>query len=195
MELDKQIEAVLFWRGEPVTVPELCRTLKQTSGEVKKALQTLTEKLSGRGVALVQAGNEVSLATASEAHELIERLRTDELSRDLSRAALETLSIVLYKGEVRRRDIDYIRGVNSGAIVRSLLIRGLIERTQNADGALPAHDAQAGRMFFYRPTVELLSLLGVKRTEDLPEHAAIRAELEAAHATQEEEPVEMDDMR
>src|SRR3989338_2918747 len=129
--LDTLVEAILFWRGEPLTLPELCRALKQPSGDVKRALQTLTEKLSGRGIALIQAGDDIALATAPETHALIERLRKEELACDLGKAAIETLSIVLYKGEVRRRDIDYIRGVNSTAILRSLLIRGLIERAQS----------------------------------------------------------------
>ena len=171
--LDKQLEAILFWRGEPLTLPELCRALKQPSSDVKRALQTLTEKLSGRGIALIQAGDDIALATAPETHALIERLRKEELACDLGKAAIETLSIVLYKGEVRRRDIDYIRGVNSTAILRSLLIRGLIERAQSTTDE---------RMFLYRPTVKLSALLGVKSVDELPEYAAVRAELEAAQA-------------
>ena len=171
--LDTLVEAILFWRGEPMTLPELCRALKQPSGDVKRALQTLTEKLSGRGIALIQAGDDIALATAPETHALIERLRKEELACDLGKAAIETLSIVLYKGEVRRRDIDYIRGVNSTAILRSLLIRGLIERAQSTTDE---------RMFLYRPTVKLSALLGVKSVDELPEYAAVRAELEAAQA-------------
>ncbi|HEY4508259.1 MAG TPA: SMC-Scp complex subunit ScpB, partial [Candidatus Paceibacterota bacterium] len=118
-------------------------------------------------------GDDIALATAPETHALIERLRKEELARDLGKAAIETLSIVLYKGEVRRRDIDYIRGVNSTAILRSLLIRGLIERAQSTTDE---------RMFLYRPTVKLSALLGVKSVDELPEYAAVRAELEAAQA-------------
>lgn len=193
MELDKQIEAILFWKGESMTIPELCRALKQPSGDVKRALQTLTEKLSGRGIALIQAGDTFALATAGETHETIERLRKEELSRDLGKAALEILSIVLYKGKASRRGIEHIRGVNSTAILRSLLIRGLVERTQNESDDLPAPDRalhaggrspQAGRAFFYRPTVELLSLLGIHDVAEMPELAAVRAELEAAESEQ-----------
>ena len=109
-----------------MTLPELCRALKLPSNEVKKALQKLKEGLAGRGLSLIQSEDAYALVTAPETHELIERLRKEELSRDLGKAALETLSIVLYKGKVSRRDIEYIRGVNSTAILRSLLIRGLI---------------------------------------------------------------------
>ena len=173
MELDKQIEALLFWKGEPMTLPELCRALNAPSSEVRRALGELREKLRGCGIALIETGESFALGTAPETHELIERVRKEELSRDLGRAALETLSIVLYKGEVSRREIEYVRGVNSTAILRSLLIRGLIERKQSETDE---------RMFLYHPTVELFALLGVTRSDELPEFAAVRAELEAVKA-------------
>ncbi|MSU56015.1 MAG: SMC-Scp complex subunit ScpB [Candidatus Taylorbacteria bacterium] len=174
MKLDNQIEAILFWKGEPMTLPELCRALKAPSHEVKKALDILKESLKGRGIGLIQTEDEYALATAPEAHELLERLRKEELSRDLGKAALETLSIVLYKGQVSRRDIEYIRGVNSTAILRSLLIRGLVERKQNESDE---------RVFLYHPTVELMSLLGIASADELPELISVRAELEALKAS------------
>lgn len=163
-----------------MTLPELCRALKAPSGDVKKALQSLKEKLSGRGIALIQTENEFAVGTTAEAHELVECLRKEELSADLGRAALEALSIVLYKGEVSRRDIEYIRGVNSTAILRSLLIRGLIERKQGIADE---------RMFLYRSTVPLLSLLGIRTAEELPEWKEVRAELDATLAEEESPPL------
>ncbi len=171
------IEALLFWKGEGMTLPELCRALKLPSNEVKKALAVLKEKLQGRGVTLIQNEDEIMLMTVPEAHELIERMRKEELSRDLGKAALETLSIVLYKGKVSRRDIDYIRGVNSTAILRSLLIRGLIERRPSE------HDE---RMFLYHPTTELIALLGIVGVEELPEYAGVKTEFEVATLGSEE---------
>ncbi|MEK7208529.1 MAG: SMC-Scp complex subunit ScpB [Patescibacteria group bacterium] len=179
--LHVSIEALLFWRGEAMSLSELCRALKASSSKVKEALTELRERLRGRGVALVAAGDSFALATAPEAHELIERMRKEELSRDLGRAALETLSIVLYKGEAARRDIEHVRGVNSTAILRSLLIRGLIERRQSETDE---------RMFLYRPTVELFALLGIARAEELPECAVVRAELEEVQAEQKRQDVE-----
>lgn len=173
ISIGNQIEAILFWRGEPMTLPELCRALKLPSGDVKKGLQSLKEKLRERGLALIETEDEYALATAPDMHELIERLRTEELAKDLGKAALETLSIVLYKEKVSRRDIEYIRGVNSTAILRGLLIRGLIERRQNEDDE---------RVFLYRPTIDLLSLLGIASAEELPEFQNIRAEFAAAKA-------------
>ncbi len=185
MELDKQIEAVLFWKGEPMTLPELCRSLKVSSVDAKKALEELKLKLEGRGITLVQTEDEIALATASATHEVIERLRKEELSTELGKAALETLSIVLYKGKVSRRDIEYIRGVNSTAILRSLLIRGLVERKQSETDE---------RVFLYHPTIELVSLLGLSSVEDLPLLESIRAELEVAKTEQEKQTVSVTDM-
>lgn len=169
--LEKVIEAILFWKGEPLTIAELSRTLHLPSGEVKQALRALEDKLAGRGVTLVRTDNEVSLATASEASELIARLQEEELSHELGKAALETLSIVLYRAPVTRRDIEYIRGVNSTAILRSLLIRGLIARTQSE---------RDERQFLYQPTIALLAHLGIRSREELPEYAPVRAELDTA---------------
>lgn len=184
MELDNQIEAILFWKGEGMTLAEICSTLKAPSSEVKKALQILNEKLQGRGIALIQTKEEIALATAPMAHELIERVRKEELSRDLSKAALETLSIILYKGSLSRREIEYIRGVNSTAILRSLLIRGLVERDQSEIDE---------RQFLYRGAVPLYSLLGITKAEDLPEFDAVRKELDTVHVEPEGKAFQEDD--
>jgi segregation and condensation protein B len=74
--------------------------------------------------------------------------------KDLGKAGLETLSIILYQGPISRAEIDYIRGVNSNFILRNLLIRGLIERVENP------HDQ---RSFLYKPTLELISYLGLSK--------------------------------
>lgn len=187
MELWQKLEAALFWKGEPLSIAELMRIMGVSSGEVRQGLRELEGVLSGRGIALVRTDNEVTLATAPELHELIERLHKEELSGELGKAAFETLAIVLYKGPVSRRDIEYIRGVNSTSILRTLLIRGLIERKQNEGDDLPAPQdgvatRQAGRVFLYRATIELLSRLGLKSAEELPDFAAMRNEL--AHYAQ-----------
>lgn len=186
MELDNQVEAILFWRGEPMTLADLCHALKLPSNEVKKALQSLNDKLQSRGIVLIQTEEKIALATAPTAHGIIERVRKEELSRDLSKAALETLSIILYKGSPSRREIEYIRGVNSTAILRNLLMRGLVERTpSNIDE----------RQFLYRGAVELYSLLGITTAEDLPEFRAVRKELDAVSvALKETMPPDGDDV-
>ena len=105
--------------------------------EFQRVRAQLEQDLKGRGLSLVRTDDEVMLGTAKEFSGLIEDLAKEELSRDLGKAGLETLSIVLYLGPITRADIDYIRGVNSQFILRALLIR--------ADGPGQPVSAQLGQ--------------------------------------------------
>ena len=160
--LESQIESILFFKSEPVSLKELATTLKVKPEEVKSALKALQEFYRERGIIIVSNGDEYSLGTHPSNSALIEKMQKEELSRELGRAGLETLAIVLYRGPISRREIDQIRGVNSGFILRNLLIRGLLERTESLSGE---------RSFTYKPTIKLLEHLGVGSREDLPEFA------------------------
>ncbi len=170
MQLDAQIETLLFWRGEAMTKRELTRIFGVNLVAINDALADLRKKLNGRGIALAETGNEVTLLTSSEASTLVEQFRKEEMSAELGRAALETLAVVLYKNGATRRELEYIRGVNSTAILRTLLMRGLVSR---------AEDPKDERVFRYEPTLELLALLGVSRREELPDYQTVLAELGA----------------
>jgi segregation and condensation protein B len=151
--------------------------VKRTTEEVKEALDSLRADLEGRGVRLLENAGEYTLGTAPEASEIIAAITKEELSKDLTKASLETLAIVLYRSPISRSEIDYVRGVNSTFILRNLQIRGLVERIENPRDL---------RSFLYRPTFQLLESLGVARVEDLPDHGQIVAELEHFLSTQEE---------
>ncbi len=168
MDLSSQIEAVLFFTGEPLTMRELAKMLKVSEGEIEGGLMRLRDKLTGRGVTLVENGEQIALRTAAEASDLILQIRKEELEKDLGKAGLETLAIIVYQGPVTRARIDYIRGVNSAFIVRQLMVRGLVERVDNPTDA---------RSFLYKPTLELLSFLGISSLDDLPDMQTIKNEL------------------
>lgn len=180
--LEQKIEAVLFWKGEPVGKKELAKMLDVDKAALDEGLSNLEKSLSGRGISLVSTADDVALASTREAAPLIEKLTKEELDRDLGKAGLETLSIVLYYGPLSRRDIDYIRGVNSTFILRHLLIRGLVERVANEKDQ---------RSFLYKPTLDLLSHLGLSKLEDLPEFSTVKSELAAfENAKKEKETLE-----
>ncbi|MSR71113.1 MAG: SMC-Scp complex subunit ScpB [Candidatus Taylorbacteria bacterium] len=170
MTLDAQLEAILFWKGESISIKKLAEILNKEQKEISEALSLLEVKLKDRGLTLIYKDGEVMLGTAPEASRLIEVLIKEEITKDLGKAGLETLSIILYQGPVTRGEIDYIRGVNSNFIIRNLLVRGLIERIVSEKDS---------RSFKYRPTFELLQYLGVSKAEDLPEYTKVRAEIEA----------------
>ncbi|MEO8638193.1 MAG: SMC-Scp complex subunit ScpB [Candidatus Taylorbacteria bacterium] len=183
MNLDAQIEAILFFKGEPVTLFWLAKTLAKEEKEVEVAILELERKLEGRGLVLMRKENEVMLGTAPAFSSLIERLTKEELSRDLGRAGLETLSIIMYRGPLPRREIDYIRGVNSNFILRNLLIRGLVEKINSPDDE---------RVFLYKPTFELLQFMGLSKIEDLPEYQSVRKTIEELKMNAEQENKESD---
>ena len=175
MNLSAKIEAILFWKAEPVSIKKLASLLssdqaKISEDDIKAGLVELEKTLAGRGVTLVQTDEDVMLGTAKELSPLIEQLTKDELTRDLGKAGLETLSIVLYQGPISRADIDYIRGVNSQFILRALLIRGLVERVDNPADA---------RSYLYKTTLDLLSHLGVGKASELPEYEQVRKDIES----------------
>ena len=162
------IEAVLFWQSEPITIKKLGAMVKLSPEDLEGHLIELTNTLATRGVRLVRKNDEITLATAPEASALIQALTKEELTRELGKAGLETLAIVLYQGPITRSEIDYIRGVNSSFILRNLSIRGLVERIS---------DPKDERRFLYRPTFDLLTLLGISKITDLPEYEAVKKEL------------------
>lgn len=172
LPLSAQLEALLFWKGEPVTHKRVAEILRSTNpGITAETLNlAITEletalKSRGGGLVLVQKDDELMLGTAPAAAPLIEQLTREELTRDLGKAGLETLSIVLYKGPISRREIDNIRGVNSTFILRNLLIRGLVEKVTSPEDQ---------RAFLYKPTMQLITFMGLTKPEELPEYEAMR---------------------
>lgn len=173
LALSSQLEAVLFASGEPLTKARLAKLFEVSSDAIGDALNALRITLADRGLALVETDEEVELRTSSGASEAIKKLRESELSRDLGKASLETLALILYKGSVTRGEIDWVRGVNSGAAVRALSLRGLVERYE---------DPEDKRRARYRATVDALSHLGIEKREQLPRYE----ELSTMLATEEE---------
>jgi segregation and condensation protein B len=168
--LASQLESLLFFKGEPVTVNELANMLTVSTEDILTAAEELSEYLirEQRGIRLMRNGNAYQLATAPEMSERIQSLIKDELQKELGKAGLETLAIVLYYGPVTRARIDYIRGVNSSFSLRALSIRGLIDRTENP---------QDQRSFIYTPSFQLLAYLGVTSASELPDYIKVREEI------------------
>lgn len=167
MTLDAKIEALLFFKTDPVSFKDLAKMLSVSEEEIFGGLKLLEGRLDGRGICLLKKDESVMLGTSSEMSAIIESLIKEELDRDLGKAGLETMAIVLYRGPILKSEIDYIRGVNSGFILRNLLVRGLVEKEQNP----------SGRGFIYRPTFELMQYLGVAEIEKLPDFKEINTSL------------------
>ncbi|MES2930259.1 MAG: SMC-Scp complex subunit ScpB [Patescibacteria group bacterium] len=169
MQLESKIEGLLFYKGEEVQVKKLADLLHATIEEIEEALAELSESYKDRGLVLVRKDDSVVLGISADLSPLIESIRKEEITKDLSKAALETLSIVLYKNGVSRSEIDYIRGVNSSFILRNLLVRGLIEKIV---------DPKDSRRILYRPSFDALSYMGASSIEALPNYREIQNQLQ-----------------
>jgi segregation and condensation protein B len=145
--------------------------LEVSEGEIRESLENLRLMLNNRGIRLIITDREASLATAPEVKGLIEQIAKDELSKDIGKAGLETLAIILYNQGVSRREIDYIRGVNSAFILRNLSIRGLIEKEP---------DNKDQRTFRYRASLSLLGHLGITKIDELPNLTEFRTQINTA---------------
>jgi segregation and condensation protein B len=154
------VECLLFVADAPVSVARLAEALEATPGQVEQALGELEAAYAGRGLRLQRAGSRVQLVTAPEAAPAVERFLGLEARTHLSRAALETLSIIAYRQPVSRPEIEAIRGVNSDSALRTLLSVGLIEEV----GRAPT----VGRPILYGTTFDFLQHFGLRSLEELP---------------------------
>jgi len=159
-ELKASLEAVLFVAPVAVTPAQLASALEIPESEVETGLKLLAADLQGRGLRLQRHAGRIQLTTAPELSEVVERFLGLEITSYLSRAALETLSIVAYQQPVTRPQVDSIRGVQSDGVLKSLLHKGLIQDIGRAEGP--------GRPILYASTAEFLQHFGIASLDELP---------------------------
>ncbi len=160
LPLAVNLEAMLFVAAEPVTLAQLAAALDVTISVIERGLRELEDSLAGRGVRLQRHAGRVQLTTAAELAEIIEHFLGLEAIAHLSRAALETLAIVAYQQPVTRPQIDAIRGVNSDAMMKSLLGKGLIQEAGRTDGP--------GRPILYTTSPVFLQHFGINSLGEMP---------------------------
>lgn len=158
------IEAILFMRGEPVKVKEFSKILSISEEEVKEGITLLKESLTERGIRLMRTGDSIILSTAPEASDVLKSMNTEDLATEIGKAGMEVLTIILYCSPVNRRHVDYIRGVNSSSTLRTLVLKGLIERNK----------FKTNQSFIYTPSFDLLSFLGLSEVKNLPDYDLLR---------------------
>ena len=165
LSLPHTLQALLFAAGEPMPKKRVLTLLEIPLEMLDAAVADLRSELSNTGLSLIEANDELEIRTSPDASAVVEKLRQSELSRDLGKAGLEALAIILYQDGATRGDVDWVRGVNSTAAIRSLLMRGLVERST---------DTTDKRRARYTATVDALAHLGISRKEDLPNYAELK---------------------
>jgi segregation and condensation protein B len=166
-ELGSVLESLLFVSGEPMSLGKLSKVTGEKESIIKDEAERLAEEYRQRagGLRIITAGGKVQMVTAGENAARVEKLLKIDIEGELSRSALETISIIAYRGPISRADIDEIRGVNTSFTLRQLSIRGLIERIDNPSDA---------RAYLYRLSFDFLRHLGVEKAEDMPSYQELR---------------------
>jgi segregation and condensation protein B len=172
--LDKKVEAILFYKGEEVSLDFLVKILAEKKPNILEAIGLLKNRLSDSSIEVLEDGEKFLLVVKKEYAEFISQLRGEENLGELSSSALETLSIILYKGPISKSEIDQIRGVNASYILRNLLIRGLVERK-----------SEAGKTV-YTETFDLMRYLGVSDKKNLPGYEKVIEKLNQIDVSEEE---------
>ena len=163
MPIDVLIEGFLFYKSAPQKKQTIIKIFDISEEDFIQALNILKERLKMGATRVVETDAEIQLVTCPEMAPIIEAMRKNELKMDIGKAGAETLAIVLYRAPISRAEIDRIRGVNSSFILRNLLIRGLVERTND----------KTGGGFKFSATPALLAHLGVTHKHELPDFARI----------------------
>ncbi len=172
MSVKSEIESLLFVSSRPLSAKRLAEASGHSKKEVEEALEALAAEYDARegsGVMLLRNGDEVQLATAPDNAEMVKAFLKDESFGELTRPALETLTIVGYRGPLTKAELEQIRGVNCSLILRNLMIRGLVETEggRTDDPSAPAT---------YRVTFDFLRYLGIRQMSELPEYENLRSD-------------------
>jgi segregation and condensation protein B len=158
------IEAILLVADEPVTEVVLAQVLEHPRHEVTFAVQELATAYTAeaRGFDLREVAGGWRLYTREEYSPVVERFVRDGQEVRLTQAALETLAVVAYRQPVSRARVSAVRGVNCDGVMRTLVLRGLVEEA----GSDPDSSA-----ILYRTTGYFLERLGIASLDDLPDLA------------------------
>jgi segregation and condensation protein B len=163
-DLRMSLEAVLLVADEPVPEQALVDVIEQPADVIAAALLELAASYSAerRGFDLREVAGGWRLYTRAECAPVVERFVSDGQEVRLTQAALETLAVVAYRQPVSRARVSAVRGVNCDAVMRTLVLRGLVEESGN--------DPDTGAILF-RTTSYFLERLGLARISDLPDLA------------------------
>jgi len=156
------IEGLLFISGDAIDLDEISKTLDIPKNQVMTCIAKLEEKYNSAtsGIMISLVGKSVRLTTKPEIFPYIEILFKPKVKAQLSRAALETLSIIMFKQPVTKVEIEAIRGVNVEKALNSLQEKNLVCEAGRKD--------TPGRPILYIPTEQCMEYFGVKSIDDIP---------------------------
>lgn len=174
------IENILFIADSPITIEKIGEVFngEMNKAEIKGILDELKADYNGRGVQLVEIAEGYQICTRPEYAEWIKKFYKIDKGSKLSHASLETLSIIAYKQPITRIEMEEIRGVDSGGVVKTLSEKNLIKNM--------GRKKVPGRPMMYGTTRKFLEYFGLKSLTDLPTLEELKEDTQKADTETEE---------
>lgn len=158
----RHVEAILMVAEEPVEVGILAQVLEVAVGDVAAGLAAMAAgyEADGHGFCLREVAGGWRFYSHPDSAQYVQRFVLESENPRLSKAALETLAIVAYRQPISRAQVAQIRGVNCDAVMRTLVLRGLIEAAGVDDGP--------GQAALFATTPTFLERMGLRGLDELP---------------------------
>ena len=160
---------MIFASPEPVTSDEICtallredETLVITSADIAGIIVKLNESYedSGRSFSIIHRGRGYTFATDKRYHPWLKYIQHENINRKISQSAIETLAIIAYRQPITKPEIEQVRGVDSGYIIRTLMEKKLITVAGRRDSP--------GKPLLYKTSDTFLMHFGISSVEELP---------------------------
>jgi segregation and condensation protein B len=167
ISLEKRVEALVFASERPISESRMKTVLgfedEDATKLIKEAIDSLNESYdkNARAFRIERVAGGYRSLTREEFAPLVSRLHADRQQQKLSQAALETLSIIAYRQPVMRAEIEVIRGVACGEVLRSIMEKRLVKIVGRAE--------ELGRPMLYGTTRDFLNIFGLASLDDLPD--------------------------
>jgi len=167
-ELKSKVESLLLVTSKPISVNKLAEVLGVKPQEVEEQIELIAQNFNnnGNGIRLIKNNNQVQLVSSAENAELVQNYLKSDLTGELTKPSLETLTIVAYRQPITKAEIEQIRGVNCSLILRNLMIRGLVEAEYNKERSVTQ----------YSITLDFLKYLGLTSVSELPEFEKLNSD-------------------
>ncbi|MBI4253347.1 SMC-Scp complex subunit ScpB [Candidatus Uhrbacteria bacterium] len=173
-----RVEALLFVAQKPLTVKKISQLTELSEEDVRGAVDELSRAYAGdaHGIVLLRHVDSYELATHPLHTETIAKYTKEEITGELTRAGLETLTVIAYRGPMTKIELESVRGVNCTIVLRNLMMRGLVDASGSDKGEKK-----------YSVSFDFLRHLQVSRIEDIPDYEQLHhdARLEALMSTAE----------
>lgn len=165
MSIQSQLETILFVASKPLSVKKIAKVLNIDEPVAVEALEILRAKYNHpeSGIILVQNNEDWQMVSNPDNREAAENFLKAEVTGELTRPQLETLTVISYCGPITKPELEQLRGVNCALILRNLMMRGLVKEVEDSANLLPT----------YEVTLEYLRHLGISSLQELPEYEVL----------------------